>query len=504
MIATPVRLRARRGYRIRLTDLLADHFHFPPRNFFRPIVGFASQDSRLGLRSLSPSGAGKPLPVLCAGWYSGGSYHALLESITNVSETKGSVVQQGAAHAPSRFNLSDLKIDDRKRRRRGLGWLGWFAAILGVGLLAFGAWLQLRGRPPVVAVAAARPKPSGAVSLLNASGYVTPRRRATVAAKITGRLEQVLVEEGIRVDAGQVLATLDDTDSQVRLASAQAERDATQSSLADLEVNLANAERELARTQQLQQEGISTTQALDTARTAADSFRARIATVREQVRAAEARIRVARQDVENAIIRAPFAGMVVSKDAQRGEIVSPVSAGGGFTRTGIATIVDMSSLEIEVDVNESYIARVRPGQPVTGVLDAYPDWQIPSKVRTIIPTADRQKATVKVRIAFDKLDPRILPDMGVKVSFLGEQKGEPSSAGGVIVPQQAVREEAGQPVVFLYRDGKVERRAVRLGQASGATGSDDQEILAGVAEGEQVVVGDLSGLRDGQSVRLEQ
>ena len=416
-----------------------------------------------------------------------------------MSETKGSVVQPGAARAPSRFDLSDLKIDDRKRRRRGLGWLGWFAAILGIGLLGFGGWLQLRGRPPVVAVAAARPKPAGAVSLLNASGYVTPRRRATVAAKITGRLEQVLVEEGIRVDAGQVLATLDDTDSQVRLASAQAERDVTQASLGDLEVNLANAERELARTQRLHEEGISTPQALDAARTAADSLRARIATAREQVRAAEARIQVARQDVENAIIRAPFAGMVVSKDAQRGEIVSPVSAGGGFTRTGIATIVDMSSLEIEVDVNESYIARVRPGQPVTGILDAYPDWQIPSKVRTIIPTADRQKATVKVRIAFDRLDPRILPDMGVKVSFLGEQKDEPSSVGAVIVPQQAVREEAGQPVVFLYRDGTVERRAVRLGQASGG----DQEILAGVSEGEQVVVGDLSGLRDGQSVRLE-
>src|SRR5262249_22717307 len=152
---------------------------------------------------------------------------------------------------------------------------------------------------------------------------------------------------------------------------------------------------------------------------AVQSYEARIALVKEQIHAAEAKIQVAQQDVDNAIIRAPFAGMVVSKDAQRGEIVSPVSAGGGFTRTGIATIVDMTSLEVEVDVNESYIARVQPGQKVTATLDAYPDWQIPAKVRTIIPTADRQKATVKVRISFDKLDPRILPDMGVKVSFLG-------------------------------------------------------------------------------------
>jgi RND family efflux transporter MFP subunit len=347
-------------------------------------------------------------------------------------------------------------------------------------------------------VATARLRPAGAVALLNASGYVTPRRRATVAAKITGRLNQVLVEEGMRVEADQVLATLDDTDLQVRLSSVRAERDAIQASLADLEVNLANAERELDRARRLTEEGISTPQALDAARTAVESLRARMTLVTEQVRAAEARIEVAGQDVENTVIRAPFAGMVVSKDAQRGEIVSPVSAGGGFTRTGIATIVDMSSLEVEVDVNESYIARVRPGQAVTAVLDAYPDWQIPSKVRTIIPTADRQKATVKVRIGFDALDPRILPDMGVKVSFLGDQEEEPSAAGAVLVPREAVRDDSGQPMVFLYRDGKLERRAVRLGSANGG----EQEILAGVADGEQVVAGGPESLRDGQSVRL--
>jgi RND family efflux transporter MFP subunit len=200
--------------------------------------------------------------------------------------------------------------------------------------------------------------------------------------------------------------------------------------------------------------------------------------------------------------------MVVSKDAQRGEIVSPVSAGGGFTRTGIATIVDMTSLEVEVDVNESYIARVKVGQPVTAVLDAYPDWQISARVRTIIPTADRQKATVKVRIQFDKLDPRILPDMGVKVSFLGEQKNEDSAKGVVLVPRSAVRDDSGQPVVFVYRDGKVERRAVRLasgaGSASGSGGGDDQEIIAGVAEGDQVVTRNVEALHDGQSVTPEQ
>lgn len=405
-----------------------------------------------------------------------------------------------ANEGPEQFDLSDLKIEDRKRGRRGIRWMRWFAAALGAMLLGFAGLLALRDKPPVVAVAAVRRAPEGGVVLLNASGYVTPRRRATVAAKITGRLNQVLVEEGMRVEAGQELASLDDTDARVRLASAEAERNATAASLADLEVNLANAERELRRAEQLREEGIATAQSADLARTTVESLRARIALVREQVRAGEARIQVARQDLENCMIRAPFAGMVVSKDAQRGEMVSPVSAGGGFTRTGIATIVDMSSLEIEVDVNEAYIARVKPGQPVTAILDAYPDWQIPARVRTIIPTADRQKATVKVRIGFDKLDPRILPDMGVKVTFLGDQPTEKSASGAVLAPREAVRDEAGQAVVFLYRNGRVERRAVRLGSARG----NDQEILAGVAEGDQVVLRVPQGLRDGAPVELEQ
>ena len=173
--------------------------------------------------------------------------------------------------------------------------------------------------------------------------------------------------------------------------------------------------------QELKTGGVTSQQALDLARTTADSYRARIALAREQIRAADARIKVAQQDLDNCTVRSPFDGIVVSKDAQVGEMVSPISAGGGFTRTGIATVVDMNSNEIEVDVNESYIARVLPGQPVTATLDAYPDWKIPCKVRTVIPTADRQKATVKVRISFDKLDPRILPDMGVKVAFLSDE-----------------------------------------------------------------------------------
>jgi RND family efflux transporter MFP subunit len=424
-----------------------------------------------------------------------------LGDIRSVTTARENISERPAGTAPQRFNLSDLRIDDRKRRRRGRKWLGWVAALIIVALLAYGVVTQYQARGPLVETATARKAGSGPAAVLNASGYVTPRRRATVAAKITGQLTQVMAEEGMRVEAGQELARLDDTDTRVRLTSAQADRDATEATLKDLQVNLGNAQRELTRAQQLRAEGINTTQSVDTAETAVQSFRARIASVEQQVHAADARIEVARQDMENTIVRAPFSGMIVSKDAQRGEIVSPLSAGGGFTRTGIATIVDMSSNEIEVDVNESYIARVKPGQGVTAVLDAYPDWQIPAHVRTIIPTADRQKATVKVRISFDKLDPRILPDLGVKVSFLEEKKKADSSASNtILVPREALQTDQGQQVVFVVRDGHVERRAVRAGANKGG----DQEIVAGVSDAETVVVKTPHGLRDGQAVRVQQ
>jgi RND family efflux transporter MFP subunit len=261
-------------------------------------------------------------------------------------------------------DLGSLRIDERKRTSGRLGkWLGIFAALLGIVILAGGAILALRGQKPEVEVATARAASDPrALALLNASGYVTPRRRSTIAAKITGRVTGVFTDEGMRVTSGQVLATLDDSDARVRLASAKAERDATAASIRDLEVNLVNAEREVKRAQELEVSGIQSKQILDLRQTEADSLRARMALAREQVKAAEARIDVALQDVENATIRAPYDGLVVSKDAQVGEMVSPISAGGGFTRTGIATIVDMNSLEIEVDVNESYIARVKPSK----------------------------------------------------------------------------------------------------------------------------------------------
>ncbi|MGO9864937.1 MAG: efflux RND transporter periplasmic adaptor subunit [Terriglobales bacterium] len=402
--------------------------------------------------------------------------------------------------ATTGHDLSALRIDEGARKAGGRKWPRWLAAAIVAVLAVSGAVYAFKGETPTVEVAPAHAQAEAREVLLNASGYVTPRRRATIAAKITGRVTQMIADEGLHVREGEVLAVLDDSDARVRLNSAKADRDATAAALKDLQVQLENADRELRRTQALEKQGVSSPQALDLARTAADSLRAKITLTEEQTQAAEERIRVAQQDLDNCTVRSPFTGIVVSKDAQEGEMVSPMTAGGGFTRTGIATVVDMKSLEVEVDVNESYIARVTEAMPVTAVLDAYPDWQIPAKVRTVIPTADRQKATVKVRISFDKLDPRILPDMGVKVTFLGaEPKAAPAGAARLLVPQAAVRNENGNNVVYIYRDERVERRAVSVGNARGS----DREIVAGLADGDQVVVSGFDGLSDGARVKLK-
>jgi RND family efflux transporter MFP subunit len=406
----------------------------------------------------------------------------------------------GITERPRGPDLAGLKIDASLRRDSGRHrWPRLVVVVLAVAILASAAVMYLLWeRTAVVEVATARADQGGRPALLNATGYITPRRRATVAAKITGRVNQIFVEEGMQVQANQVLATLDEADARARLASAEADRQATAAALGDLRVNLANAERELWRMQTLRARDLVSQQDHDHARMTVESLRARIALATAQVSAAEARIQVAQQDLDNCTVRAPFAGVVVSKDAQVGEMVSPISAGGGFTRTGIATIVDMASLEIEVDVNESYIARTKPGQPVTAVLDAYPDWPVPARVRTVIPTADRQKATVKVRVAFDQLDPRLWPDMGVKVTFLGDEVSQPPEGGvRVLVPRSALHRDGGTAVAFVYRDGRVERRAVLLGQARG----DGQEVMAGLSAGEQVVTTGLAELRDGQRAR---
>jgi RND family efflux transporter MFP subunit len=410
-------------------------------------------------------------------------------------------------------DLSSLRISDTKRTNsRSSRWI-WVVLIILILGLAGGATFAYRNRKVEVEVATASKPATGPAGVLNASGYVTPRRRATIAAKITGRVTGVFFDEGTRVSEGQLLATLDDSDARRSLDSAKADRDSSQAAILDFQVQLKNAEIELHRTQQLVKDGVSTQEALDSAVMTADSLRAKIDLAKKQVAAAVARIGEAQQAVDNCTIRAPFAGIVVSKDAQIGEMVSPVSAGGGFTRTGIATIVDLHSNEFEVDVSEAYIARVFDGQAVNAVLDAYPDWTIPAKVRTVIPTADRQKATVKVRISITEpnhktlMDPakdsRILPDMGVKVTFL-ENEPKPGtkqkeSAAIAMVPQKAVRQDYASKYVFVVNGDTIERRAVTTGESRGS----DVEILAGIQPSATVVVGGPDSLRDGQAVQIQ-
>jgi RND family efflux transporter MFP subunit len=400
-------------------------------------------------------------------------------------------------------NLSDLKIEQHARSGDGGGRrMMLIATAILVTVAVIAILLVGRSLVPSVEVATARPAPTGgAATVLNASGYVEPRRKATVAAKITGRVTEVLVDEGMVVEKGQILARLDDSDARRRYEATKADRDVARAAIEELEVNHADAERTLRRINELRIQGVASVQDLDSATAAVDAIKAKLNLARASLDAAEARLAVAAQDLENYTIRAPFAGIAVSKDAQPGEMVSPVSAGGGFTRTGISTIVDMESLEIEVDVNESHIAKVHPGQPADAVLDAYPEWRIPATVRTIIPTADRQKATVKVRLTFDELDPRILPDMGVKVAFREVVDEEQSSSPPAqsLVPLHAVRNDGGQPVVFVIEDEIVDRRTVSVGRSIGT----DIEIIAGVNPGDRVVVSDLEGLSDGQKVRVE-
>jgi RND family efflux transporter MFP subunit len=404
---------------------------------------------------------------------------------------------------PAKPDLSSLRIGEGQRKSGKTGKrLGIFAAMLGVLVIVTGAVFAFRDQKPIVEVATVQKPATGRPALLNASGYVTPRRRATVAAKITGRVTGVFFDEGMHVKQAQILATLDDSDVRRALDSAVADRNSTQAQITDYQVQLKNAEIELHRADQLQAAGVQSQEALDNARTSVDSLKAKIALTKEQVAASAARINEAQQAVDNCVIRAPFEGIIVSKDAQVGEMISPISAGGGFTRTGVATIVDMNSNEIEVDVNEAYIARVEPGQPVAAVLDAYPDWQIPSKVRTVIPTADRQKATVKVRISFLKLDPRILPDMGIKVTFLGNEpeKKAGAAAPAATVPSDALRDENGKKIVFLVKEAKLERRAITVGNINGG----NTEILAGLTEGDRVVVKGPADLHDGEAVQIKQ
>jgi RND family efflux transporter MFP subunit len=402
--------------------------------------------------------------------------------------------------------LKSLKID-RSQREEHTSTPRWRwlvgAAVLAL-LLGGGLWWFLDHRPIEVQTATAVSPASehGAGTVLQATGYVTARRQATVSAQITGTLTEVLIEEGDRVEKGQVLARLEDSGYRANLNAAKASAQAALAQVGQLRAQLDQARHDATRAQTLAVRGLVSRQAAEQARTLVTSDAAQLNALQRQAQAAQAQAQVAQVNFDYTVVRAPFAGVITDKSAQIGEIISPLSAGGGFTRTGVGTIVDMDSLEVDVDVNEAYIGRVQSAMPAEAVLDAYPDWRIPAHVIAIVPAADRGKATVKVRVALEQKDARIVPDMGVRVSFL-EHKAAPAAANvpsGVLVPASAVVRRDGRPVVFVVENGKVEQRAVtpvadKLG--------DMQRLPSAVNAGDRVVVAPSASLREGSAVRIK-
>jgi RND family efflux transporter MFP subunit len=400
---------------------------------------------------------------------------------------------------PQKPALDDLRI---KRSDKPAPNLPIRPVAIGLVVLVLAAtviWWLTRPKAIEVHTAAARETGSagGDHTVLNASGYVTARRAATVSSKVTGKVIEVLIEEGMKVKEGQILARLDDTNIKAALNVTQAQLESAKTAVEETRAQLKQAESEFKRTTELVKQNIASQSDLDRAESDAKSLRARLARQERDITVADRQVSLWQQQLDDMTIRAPFAGVITTKDAQPGEMISPVSAGGGFTRTGIGTVVDMDSLEIEIDVNESYINRVQPGQPVAATLDAYPDWKIPCQVIAIIPTADRQKSTVKVRVGFDRLDPRILPEMSVKVAFRETSGGTTTASRTVMIPKSAVRSQDGRDVVFVVQNGRAERRAVTVIDTQG----DDSVLSAGVSAGESVIVDPPAGLADGTAVK---
>jgi RND family efflux transporter MFP subunit len=413
--------------------------------------------------------------------------------------------------------LNQLRIDrtaEVESDGSGKRWVLIGASVILVLGLGAGAWWFLTKPSGIpVAEAVAKDAPGGSVgggksmgaSMLDASGYVVARRSATVASKSILRVVDVLIEEGQRVKEGEVLARLDDSNTKANLMQAQAQVTQADANLKAAKTALDDATPIFQRNEKQFEAKVISEQVLDTARQAYNAAQSDLNVRQRALEVARATVGVAQRIQDDTIIRAPFAGVVVTKAAQAGEIVSPSSAGGGFTRTGICTIVDMDSLEVEVDVSENFINRVKPKQPATIKLNAYPDWEIPAEVIAVIPTADRSKATVKVRVAFKEKDERVLPEMGARVSFLSTPEpagpaGSPTPAvQAVVVPNDAIQSNGDTGTVFIINGNTVERRVVRLGSRT----TEGQLVLSGISSGTRVVVGHLDSLTDGAKVYVD-
>ena len=404
--------------------------------------------------------------------------------------------------------LRRLRIDRSEPVSRGVSYIWWAVGGL-VLVLAIGgaaAWVLTRpaAAPIRVAVARVAPHDGGAAAgatLLDASGYVVARRQATVSAKITGKVTEVLIEEGQHVDKDEIVGRLDDSNALAALEQARAQVKQAEAQLASARIAYADERPIFERSQRQAASDLVSRESFDNTKATYDALQTAVDVAERAVAVARANLAVAERNEDDTVVRAPFAGVITVKAAQPGEIVSPISAGGGFTRTGIGTIVDMDSLEGEIDVNENFINRVHAGQAVTLKLNAYPDWSIPGSVIAVIPTADRSKATLKVRVAIKLKDPRILPEMGLRVAFLADAPAASADkpAAGVLVPAGAVEASGETGTVFVLHGDRLERRAVRLGAREG----NDQTVVAGLAAGDRVALGDLARLGEDTRIRIE-
>jgi len=379
--------------------------------------------------------------------------------------------------------------------------------VLVLGALAFLAWRATH--PATLIVAVARAESLGgapgvnATEILTANGYVVARQRASVSTEVSGRLNKLLVEEGSRVSKGQVLGILQNADQQAALESARAALASAEAGASEAAATARQTALARGRAEQLHGKGLVSQAELDQAVATDDVAVARVKSAAADVANARAKVSSAQVEYDRTFVRAPFAGAVLRKEADVGEIVSPIPSSGGLTRGAIVTMANLESLEAEADVNEGYVARVHEGMRAEITLDAYPDDRFPAHVRQIVPTADRQKATVLVKVSFDKLDSRVLPEMGLKVTFLADPAS--AAAGGapvaaaVAIPKAAVRDAEGRAVVYVVEDGRARMRGV----SPRPLGQDRVLVSGGLAPGEMVIVQAPAGLSDKSRVRVK-
>lgn len=410
-------------------------------------------------------------------------------------------------------DLSKLRINRdapspavKKALGRNLLLLALAAIVVVVAMLVMrgGSATQIRVVTAAAASTAGAAGSGGATSV-TANGYVVARTKAAVSVKIPGRLAFLGVSEGSFVRRDSIIARLDNADYQAAVAQAEANTASAQASVIEAESDRDQLQREAARLQNVrtQNANLVSQQELDLAASRASQAEARLGAATARRQAAQAGVRMAQANLDNTYIRAPFTGTVLRKEAEVGEVVAP-SVGGGLTRGAVAYMADLSTLEVEVDVNEAYIARIRSRQRARITLDAYPDTAFRGTVRQVVPTADRQRATVQVKVVIDDHDPRILPEMGAKVDFLEPDSARPTTGAApaaprIRVPEAAVFVEAGATLVYLVRDGRLERRTIVAGPVSGGF----REVSSGLSGGEQLMVGGGDQPQPRQGLRVK-